>query len=517
MRLPPISLRFRLSAGAGGLAVLALVAALLATYGVRQALWLGDDAAGAQRRIDAYGTLSARLTEVILTSADQQATVAQAVLDDFGRLDQLVGADIASTSGDTALSRAAQGQALGRMRGAFLRLMQDLETMAADPALRDAALNSFAQIFSPLLREQVDYNRQRRDAALTALDGLRQRMVALSMAIVLAVGSVLVLLYLLVIAPLIGRLSSATRVAAIRQTDAPPTLLPRGARDELGLLFARLNRLIARLDRRRAAVAADRAALETVVTERTAALEAVNSRLARIDEDRRRFFADVSHELRTPLTVILAEAELAAAKSSPGVAQSLATIRARAARLNRRIEDLLRIARSDSGQLELDPRQSDLDMILDAALEDMRPLLIRARFTVMRQRNDSAPVEVDPDWLRQILGGIIGNAVKHAGAGATLRLTSGAANGESYCEITDDGPGLASERRTDLATRFANGVGAAPGSFGIGLSLARWVTEAQGGSLVLTSPVAGGRGFSARISLPSTAQADGAMPLRVSA
>jgi signal transduction histidine kinase len=512
MKHRSISLRLRLSAGAVGLAALAMIAALLTTYGVRQALWLGDDAAGAQRRIDAYGTLSARITEVVLTPADQRVAVVQAVFDDFGRLDQMVGADIAATDGDAARSRAAQGQALGRMRGAFQRLTGDLQALAADPA-RDAALASFAQIFAPLMRDQVEYNRLRRDEALTALDSLRQRMVALSIAVVAAVGSVLVLLYLLVIAPLIQRLSSATRVAVLGQTDARPMLLPRGAHDELGLLFARLNRLIARLDRRRAAVAADRAALETVVAERTAALEAVNARLARIDEDRRRFFADVSHELRTPLTVILAEAELAAAICPPGSAQSLTTIRARATRLNRRIEDLLRIARSDSGQLELDPRQADLSAILDAALDDMRPLLTRARFTVRRPRVGTAPVEVDPDWLRQILGGIIGNAVKHAGTGATLFLTSGTANGQSYCEITDDGPGLPPESRADVATRFANGAAPGPGSFGIGLALARWVTEAHGGSLTLTSPVADGRGFSARIMLPCAGQTSTAATL----
>lgn len=516
MRRRPVSLRFRLAAAAGGLAALAIVAAVLATYGVRQALWLGDDAAGSQRRIDAYSTLSARVTEVVLTPADQRAGAVRAVLDDFRRLDQMVGADIASVGGDAARSRAAQGQALGRMRGAFLRLTQDLEVVEADAAQRDAALNSFALIFSPIMRDQVEYNRLRRDVALAALDRLRQQMVVLSFTVVLAVGSVLVLLYLMVIAPLMARLSSATRAAALRPTDARPTLLPLDVRDELGLLFTRLNLMIARLDRRRAAVAADRAALETVVAERTVALEAVNTRLAQIDEDRRRFFADVSHELRTPLTVILAEAELAAADCSPRTAQSLATIRARAVRLNRRIEDLLRIARSENGQLELDPRPGNLDAVLDAALEDVRPLLTRANFTVERKRS-AAPVDADPDWIRQILGGIIGNAVKHAGAGAMLRLSSGIASGQSFCEITDDGPGILPDARADVVTRFASGSTTA-GSFGIGLSLARWVTEAEGGTLTVTSPVSGGRGFSVRISLPCIGQANPSVArLRVSA
>jgi two-component system, OmpR family, sensor kinase len=497
-----ISLRLRLSAGAGGLALLAILAALLATFGVRQALSLGEDSAGAQRRIDAYGTLSARITEVVLTPPEQRAMAAGAVLEDFARLDQMIGADVALVRDEAALNRAAQGKALGQMRGAFLQLMQDLDKPGDDPALRDATLNAFAGIFAPLMRGQVEYNSLRRDAALTALEALQQRMVALSIAVVLAVALVLVVLYLLVIAPLMARLVGATDAATLVKGEALPVLLPRGARDELGLLFARLNRLIARLDRRRAAVAADREALETVVADRTAALQGANARLSRIDEDRRRFFADVSHELRTPLTVIMAEAELATASCPPGAAQSLATIRARAVRLNRRIEDLLRIARSDSGQLELDPRPTDLDAILDAAVEDMRPLLVRSRFTIQRDRAATFPVEADPDWLRQILGGLIGNAVKHAGAGATLRLASGIAGDRSYCEITDDGPGLSSQAQADLATRFSIGAGG-QGSFGIGLALARWVTEAQGGVLTVTSPVAAGRGFSVRVMLPA--------------
>lgn len=320
----PISLRLRLSAGAGALATLAILAAFLAIYGVRQALWLGEDAALAQRRIDAYSTLSARVTEVVLTPASQRGAAVSAVLDEFGRLDQMIGADVVSASSEAAQRRAAQGAALGRMQGAFLMLTRDLDAHAADPARRDAAVNVFAQLFSPLMRDQIEYNSLRGDAALAALDRLCQHMLVMFTALVLSVGAVLVLLYLLVIAPLMGRRSSATRMAALGKTDAHPTLLPRGARDELGLLFARINWLIVKLDRRRAAVAPDHATLETVVADRTAVLEVVNARLSRIDGDRRRFFADVSHELRTALTGIMAEAELAAADCPPGLRKAWA-------------------------------------------------------------------------------------------------------------------------------------------------------------------------------------------------
>ncbi|MGB8812310.1 MAG: HAMP domain-containing sensor histidine kinase [Paracoccaceae bacterium] len=506
MRLRGINLRLRLSAGAVVLATLAIIAAFLAAYGVSQALWLGNEAAAAQRRIDAYGTLSAHITEVILTPPAQRSVAESTVMAGFSGLDQMVVDDVAAVQGDASLSRAAQSLAVARMRGAFLRLTQDLNRTAQDQtgqnATSDAALNSFAQVFSPLMRDQVNINRQRRDVALTALEALRQRMVTVSVGVALAVTAVLLLLYFLLIRPLLARLATATHAIGLTTADARPTKLLLGPRDELALLFARLNQMIARLDRRRASIAADRAQLEMLVSERTAALETANARLAQTDENRRRFFADVSHELRTPLTVILAEAELGAAACPAGLEATFGTIRARAARLNRRIEDLLRIARSDTGQLELDPRPTDIGTVLDAAAEDLRPLLNRSRFTVERHKLGAAMAQADPDWLRQIAGGIIGNAVKYAGPGATLHLTSGTDAGASFFEITDTGPGLSVADRNAAPARFANGANPVAGSFGIGLSLARWVTEAQGGKLSLVSPVADGRGFAVRIALP---------------
>ena len=147
--------------------------------------------------------------------------------------------------------------------------------------------------------------------------------------------------------------------------------LPVRHRDELGLLAVVFNRMTARLRRGEQRVVQDRLALETTIADRTADLRAANAKLSEIDASRRRFFADVSHELRTPQTVILGECEIALAGhrsaallSADGglVAHDAAreadnsafgVIQRRGRRLQRRVEDMLRVARSESGTIEL--------------------------------------------------------------------------------------------------------------------------------------------------------------------
>jgi len=159
-------------------------------------------------------------------------------------------------------------------------------------------------------------------------------------------------------------------------------------------------------------------------------------------------------------------------------------------RLFRRIEDLLRIARSEDGQLELDQAPVDLDAVARDAMADLAPVLARAGVTA---RSELPPLTVtgDADWLRQVFAGFLENAAKYAGRGASLRITGRAAGTMGRVEIVDTGPGLPPERLATLFDRFSRGDTAAPG-FGVGLALARWVVEAQGGRLEAENAEAGG-------------------------
>ncbi len=503
MRARRSSLRLRLMLGAFFLVALAVIAAFIASQGLSRAEALGTEAIAAQQRMEGYAALSARVNERVLGAlAPAGARSDAAVHDALAQIDALIAEDVArAPNAAEASRRAAPAMAVGRIRGHFERLARVLEQNPPNSDAALAALSLYGLQVPPVLAEQIEHERRRRDATMAALSDLRRDLGGAAVAVAVAAPVLLGLFWFALLRPLWLRVQATARAAGRMGTGGGP--LPLGPRDELSLLLARMNQMTNRLDRRRARLAQDHAKLETTVAERTAQLRQANDRLSRIDAERRRFFADVSHELRTPLTVILGETELALRQSPPpDLADAFVTIQSRARRLFRRIEDLLRIARSESGQLDLERRAVPLAPLVEAALADLRPLLAGLR--VETAVAEGLEVLGDPDWLRQVVAGIAENAAKYAGAGATLRITATPTPDGAVLSLTDDGPGLAPGIEGRALDRFARDGSGAPG-FGVGLALARWVVEAQGGSIALHSPVQDGRGLEVRIVLPLAA------------
>lgn len=485
-----LGLRARLTLAAALLAGLALLAAGAAVLALSRADHWNAEADAAQVRLEAYGALSGRITARVMARdavADQAMDGVEAGL---GGLETLVRADLAAARVQDQVEAAARAaRDLAMIRGLVAQMDQGLRVAGADNAAREAAMNAFGAAYAPLIDTQMNANRVRRDSALMAAKSWGRRSLMIAGAIALAVPVVLAAVYLGVIGPLIARIGAASGSVAT---------LPVTARDELGLLFARINRVTARLDRRRARLESDRRDLQALIAARTADLRAANDRLFQIDADRRRFFADVGHELRTPLTVILAETELARS-DDPAIMAAMQVIGTRAARLNRRIDDLLRIARSESGTLDLDHAPVDLAAIAALAVDDLAPLLSRAAIVPDLQL---APTSVsgDADWLRQVVAGLIENAVKYAGHGAALVICTTPQGQDALLRVTDDGPGLSDEARRVATERFARGETGGNG-FGVGLALASWVTQDHGGTLDL-APNANGRGLAVSLRLP---------------
>lgn len=366
-RPAPAPLRLRLLAGAGLIAASAILAALIAAWGSVETARLIAEGGAAQSRLELLAQISARVGDYALVAVDgagarldpqeraaRLAARAAPVREGMAALDRAYAASVAEAEhlGDAVqTARATRGIGLARMRASFEALARAAPDQTGVEGLR-ATLDSFARLFAPLLNEAIEAERRDSAQARAALDRLRGRMQTLAVVIAGTAVGLLALYYLALIRPLLARLDRVARAAEIVGRggfDRTPSV---DRRDELGLVFAQISRMAARLGRSRRALERDRARLSETVAERTAALTAANARLERADAERRRFFADVGHELRTPLTVILAETDLArrGALAESQLRAALEVIGARARRLNRRIDDLLRVARSEAAR-----------------------------------------------------------------------------------------------------------------------------------------------------------------------
>ena len=482
------SLRIRLIAGASAIALLAVFAALLVAYGASQTAKRIEQSTAAQQRMDLLSVLSARIGDyavVAVESASAHAPAelraarlgsrAELVADAFARIDAALAGSVAETDDETERTRrATKSLGLARMKAQFAALRRATES--GERNMRPV-LDTFATQFSPLLNEAISDERRDRDGAALGIKRLHERLSWMTLAAGLVAAALALVYYALLIRPLIAQLDQVSQAAETIGEGVFDVALPAPRQDEIGRLFEAINRMAGRLQRRRDAVDADRASLNETIALRTSELSEANERLSRIDAERRRFFADVGHELRTPLTVILAESELGLKEGveASEALSALKVVRVRAARLNRRIDDLLRVARSETGQIELDSRPFDLADAAAQAIADMAPLAKR-RGVRLVERLAPAPAIGDADWCRQVVSGLIENAIRHSPAGAVVevgtetRETEGREN-EALLWLIDEGEGVPPEETEQVFERFTRGSREASGSgFGVGLA-----------------------------------------------
>lgn len=498
------SLRLRLAFGSvvlGGVALLAAGALYFGTVEVGKRL---DAAVRAEKRMARYATLSTKVstflvvaTEAIQTGlpSEQRLDRLSAVVDDIQQTFGILQADLAHAVCEMAQPEinqqarfGTQSLGLARMEALLINAFDGLKDRdAAVPYLR-GKLDSFASGFDPLLNQAVNSERIFRAETLKEVETLRARLRMISAGIaVLAIVLVLVFYFGLIL-PQFRRLDHL-RVAAQKLGDEDFDLaLPIKGRDEIDEIFAETQRMAQALERRRGVVAREWAALNTTIEQRTAELRAANAKLEEVDENRRRFFADVSHELRTPLTVILMEAQIG--QQSPEDSRAaFEVIETRVARLNRRIDDLLRIARSDSGQIVLDQRVVSIKDLVHAVRDEVRAEIDNAGMQLSLVGDMDGTVYCDENWLRQVLVSLIRNTIRHARGGGKVALRVEGQTDQVRFAVCDNGPGIAPQDQDRVFKRFSQASASAAEGFGIGLALVRWVVEAHEGAVAILSPV----------------------------
>lgn len=212
-------------------------------------------------------------------------------------------------------------------------------------------------------------------------------------------------------------------------------------------------------------------------------------RLQRSFEQVQRFTAEASHELKTPLALARLNAEkLQARVASDHEAGTLAAeILNEIARLNRIIESLLFLAKTEGGSLQLSQRELDLAALLADFADDAAALAEDAgvRFTLVR--NDAGRLRGDPGLLRQLLLNLLSNALAVSPKGGEVSLASTRGPEGWQVVLSDEGPGLPVDQLERIFERFARyeGVPRRDGGTGTGLGLAicRGIVELHSGTI----------------------------------
>lgn len=230
--------------------------------------------------------------------------------------------------------------------------------------------------------------------------------------------------------------------------------------------------------------------------------ETMNGMLARLDagqERQRRFVADASHELRSPLASLRQHAEVALAHGDRVQVGDLAEVmQAESVRMQRLVDDLLLLARSDEGSLTTTRRPVDVD---DLVFGEARRLRDAGVVQVDTSRVGAGRVRGDGAALRRVIANLADNAARHATHRVAFILET--RRDEVIVHVDDDGSGIPVDERQRVLDRFVRldeGRARDTGGAGLGLAIAAEVVTAHGGTLTVEESPMGGARLTVRLS-----------------
>ncbi len=365
--------------------------------------------------------------------------------------------------------------------------------VAASPAWRRAGLSSAKPIGNDMVRSpkgRVYYTRHSHVSAehhrrhyeteiVVARDGdsLRRTLTALGLILLVGLACALGLAaaggYMLagrVLAPVGAMAAKAQSITADKLSERLPVHNPN---DELGTLSAAFNNALTRL-------------------------EDSFDRL-------RRFTSDASHELRTPLAAMRSVGEVAMRDGVDDASrrEAISSMLEEVERLTLLVDSLLTLTRADTGATALSFAPTDVSALANDAVESLRVLADEKSIELTAETAGGVNARADAAILKQAIVNLLDNAIKYTPEHGRVAISVAEEKGNCIVEVTDTGPGIPREDRERVFERFYRGDKSRAretGGVGLGLAIAKWAVEANGGAIELIERT--GRGCAFRITLP---------------
>lgn len=515
----------KLTLSFSGLLAIALVSAFLAFWSARSAEHHLERSRLAHRVHEQYLSLSNHTYQLFKQFGDAlligdrdkgsgEARLLRAIRNDFSQLRILIAEEVLLV-GDEEIEELELLAEIERQIASLLREFARLQSLreTTDPAGYQAQL-------SRVLDEEIDADFQ----ALIA-EALAEEQEEVDETEAEMYAAVAVFQRAAVVAGLIAAITAAFGILMLRRGLTKPLQrlldgaeavghgdlghrieVPGGT--ELDRVAEAFNQMTGKVAERQELLSASRDALEKEVSRRTAQLEKLLQTLRQTEANRKRLLADVSHELRTPLTIIRGEADVALRgedAKAEDYREVLIRTREAADHTTRIVDDLLFVARQESGEVRIRPQDLDLAELIGRAVKASAALGFIDKHVEFEVTVAPTRLRADPRRIRQVVTILLENALRYGGQEVRVRLDS--APGGFAITIADDGPGLSEDELAHVFERFFRGSNAAiryDGGAGLGLPVAKAIVEAHGGQIALTSQPGGG--VQARFTLPDRAQ-----------
>jgi two-component system, OmpR family, sensor histidine kinase QseC len=245
-------------------------------------------------------------------------------------------------------------------------------------------------------------------------------------------------------------------------------------------------------------------------------VQALNSQLGRLEdalERERRFSADVAHELRTPLASTMIHLDTAMSDQLPAVTKArLTSAQLGLARLARRIEQLLALARLEAGVAAGHRSEVDLVVVAMNVIDELAPLLGESGVDfAFLEHDDSLKLQGYEAALAALLRNLIENAMHHVPDRGQVQLSLERYGDKAVIEVIDNGPGIPAERRASVFARFHREASSSGDGYGLGLSIVQRAAQLHHATIELLDAPSG-PGLRVRVSIPCSGAARSVSP-----